>query len=40
MHQTDCEPVLEKIGIEYDSDEKFNTKVIMREGTLHNLVNA
>jgi heterodisulfide reductase subunit B len=23
MHQTDCEPVLEKIGIEYDPDAKY-----------------
>ena len=23
MHQTDCEPLLEKMGIEYDPDEKY-----------------
>jgi heterodisulfide reductase subunit B len=27
MHQTRCEPLLDKIGIEYDPDEKFNLKV-------------
>ena len=25
MHQTDCEPILEKIGIEYDPDKKYCT---------------
>jgi len=24
MHQTDCEPVLEKMGIEYDPEQKYN----------------
>ncbi len=26
MHQTDCEPVLDKMGIEYAPEEKFNTR--------------
>jgi hypothetical protein len=26
MHQTDCEPVLEKMGIEYDPGQKYNLK--------------
>jgi hypothetical protein len=27
MHQTDCEPVLDKMGIEYDPCEKRNLSV-------------
>jgi len=26
MHQTDCEPVLEKMGIDYSPEDKFKLK--------------
>ena len=40
MHQTDCEPVLEKMGIEYDPDEKFNTDPITKKVNTQQLVNV
>ena len=40
MHQTDCEPVLDKIGIEYNPEEKFNTNTIVEDVTIHNYVNV
>jgi hypothetical protein len=40
MHQTDCEPVLDKIGIEYDPDEKYNTSIPDEKLKIPNLVNV
>jgi hypothetical protein len=40
MHQTDCEPVLDKMGIEYDPDEKRNLIVnaeIVKDKSLINV---
>ena len=31
MHQTDCEPVLEKMGIEYDPGAKYNLNPVLKE---------
>jgi heterodisulfide reductase subunit B len=35
MHQTDCEPVLDKIGIEYNPEDKYNLE-IKRDFQMHN----
>jgi heterodisulfide reductase subunit B len=40
MHQTDCEPVLKKIGIEYSKEDKYNLKVIPSYTGSRNLVNV
>jgi hypothetical protein len=31
MHQTDCEPVLDKIGIEYSPEDKYNTSIVTKD---------
>jgi heterodisulfide reductase subunit B len=40
MHQTDCEPVLDKMGIEYSPEEKYNTDVNVVSSKSHNLINV
>jgi heterodisulfide reductase subunit B len=40
MHQTDCEPVLDKMGIEYDPDEKYNTSIPDEKRRIPGLVNV
>ena len=40
MHQTDCEPLLNKIGIEYSKEDKYNLKVLPAYTENHNLVNV
>ncbi len=40
MHQTDCEPVLDKMGIEYDPDEKYNTSMPDKKVKITGLVNV
>jgi heterodisulfide reductase subunit B len=40
MHQTDCEPVLDKMGIEYDPDEKYNTSISDEKRRIPGLVNV
>ena len=40
MHQTDCEPVLDKMGIEYSPEDKYKTDVNALSEKHHNLVNA
>jgi heterodisulfide reductase subunit B len=40
MHQTDCEPVLDKIGIDYDPDEKYNTSIPDEKMMVPNMVNV
>jgi hypothetical protein len=40
MHQTDCEPVLEKMGIEYDPEEKYNTGLVKKNVDIHNVINV
>jgi len=38
MHQTDCEPVLEKIGVEYSPEDKFKLKIDKKSGVRHPFV--
>jgi heterodisulfide reductase subunit B len=38
MHQTDCEPVLEKMGIEYDPEQKYNLKKEIKKVTSSSFV--
>jgi heterodisulfide reductase subunit B len=38
MHQTDCESVLDKIGIDYDPDEKYNTSIPDEKVRVPNMV--
>jgi heterodisulfide reductase subunit B len=40
MHQTDCEPLLNKIGIDYDPGEKFNLHPIVKGTKIQILVNV
>jgi heterodisulfide reductase subunit B len=40
MHQTDCEPVLEKMGIEYDPDGKYELKKETKKITSSSFVKA
>jgi heterodisulfide reductase subunit B len=40
MHQTDCEPVLDKMGIEYSPEDKYNTELHSFSEKRHNLVNV
>jgi heterodisulfide reductase subunit B len=40
MHQTDCEPVLDKIGIEYSPEDKYNLEIIPSFSESHNLINV
>ena len=40
MHQTDCEPILDKMGIEYDPGEKFNTNVKVKVSNIRNVINV
>ena len=40
MHQTDCEPVLDKMGIEYSPEDKYNTGVNVEHSKSHNLINV
>jgi hypothetical protein len=40
MHQTDCEPVLKKIGIEYSPEDKFNLDVKPSYSEIHKLLNV
>jgi heterodisulfide reductase subunit B len=40
MHQTDCEPVLDKMGIEYSPEEKFNLEIKPQSVKYHNLINV
>ena len=40
MHQTACEPLLDKIGIEYDPGEKYNLKKTEECLSFHNVINA
>jgi heterodisulfide reductase subunit B len=40
MHQTDCEPVLDKMGIEYDPEEKNNTSTHAGMGKTPGLINV
>jgi heterodisulfide reductase subunit B len=40
MHQTDCEPVLDKMGIEYSPEDKYNNNINSLSEKHHNLVNA
>lgn len=40
MHQTDCEPLLKKIGIEYDPEDKFRLDLSKKNQTSPDLVNV
>ncbi|MDP4222081.1 MAG: heterodisulfide reductase-related iron-sulfur binding cluster [Bacteroidota bacterium] len=40
MHQTNCEPVLDKIGIEYDPGEKYKTRKCLERTGVTGLVNV
>jgi hypothetical protein len=39
MHQTDCEPVLDKMGIEYNPEDKFNNNIATLSKS-HNHINV
>lgn len=39
MHQTDCEPVLDKMGIEFDPGAKYDTRVFLEKNEIPNLTN-
>ncbi len=38
MHQTDCEPVLEKMGIDYDPEGKYKLDKEIKKATSHAFV--
>jgi heterodisulfide reductase subunit B len=40
MHQTDCEPVLDKIGIEYSAEDKYKLEVKPSYSESRNLINV
>jgi heterodisulfide reductase subunit B len=40
MHQTDCEPILDKMGIEYNQDEKFNTNIVIGDNKVKTVINV
>jgi heterodisulfide reductase subunit B len=40
MHQTDCEPVLNKIGIEYAPEDKYKLNKVPAYSEKHNLINV
>jgi hypothetical protein len=40
MHQTDCEPVLEKMGIEYSPEDKFKLTIGKKSVVGRPLVNS
>jgi hypothetical protein len=40
MHQTDCEPILDKIGIEYDPDEKYKINDIVENAKVNSVINV
>ena len=40
MHQTDCEPVLDKMGIEYSPEDKYRTGAKPEYSENHRLINV
>jgi hypothetical protein len=40
MHQTDCEPVLNRIGIEYTPEDKYNLEIIPSYSERQSLINV
>jgi len=40
MHQTDCEPVLDKMGINYDPERKFEINGTITKVNTHSVLNV
>jgi heterodisulfide reductase subunit B len=40
MHQTDCEPVLEKMGIAYDPERKYEINGTVTRVNAHSMLNV
>lgn len=40
MHQTDCEPVLDKMGIEYSGEDKYNLELGREYSKGHKFINV